>query len=70
MSNNTMNHELDQLAAMFYQLGKAAAQIVSDHTQKINEDRVLTVTVARQRASAKHEETETEAVLEVAEALS
>ncbi|MFB2119912.1 hypothetical protein [Parapedobacter sp. 2B3] len=30
MANKQMNHEMDQLAAMFSQLGKAAAQLTAD----------------------------------------
>ncbi len=34
-----MNHELDQLAAMFYQLGKAAAQVVGDRSNMVDENK-------------------------------
>lgn len=61
-----MSHELDQLASMFCQLGKAAAQIVSGHDQIMaNEDQEPAVTAAHERAKATCDETEPEAMLQV-----
>lgn len=43
MANNNRNHQMDQLAAMFRQLGEAAAQkaIVHCHTTMSNKEAAL-----------------------------
>lgn len=37
MENKKMNHEMDQLAAMFSHLGKATAQLVDQYQQALVE---------------------------------
>ncbi|MEC3881193.1 hypothetical protein [Parapedobacter sp. 10938] len=38
MTNKKMNHQLDQLGAMFCQLGNAAAQLVGDRNRMVGEN--------------------------------
>ncbi|HWK99912.1 MAG TPA: hypothetical protein VNQ55_08195 [Parapedobacter sp.] len=51
MTNKKLNHDLNQLAAMFCQIGKAAAQAISDPHQLANKKEEVAVAVAGRKSA-------------------
>ena len=52
MGTEKLNHELGQLAAMFYELGKAAGEAVGGVCLPVDENEVATMAVDRENTTS------------------